>query len=183
MKKTKKEVNYETTYKLINYDATDITKYCADYLLENNIYRNSPSINLILLESSIINYSISKLKEWDKFDVTIENIEDYTSVENICKKINEILPNDKKERYFMDYAHCINYICGAILRQEKQISLKEVETNIPITIIEETDKYEQTDYIDQIIISTNLENYKIPSEMLNTLKEKYKNEKTLKKTI
>ena len=61
------------------------------------------------------------------------------------------------------------------INQDKQISLKEVKTKIPVTIIEEED------YVDQIIISDNLEPYKLPGEMFKTIKERFILEKVPRK--
>ena len=163
--------------KIVNYgsESIDVTKYVAAHLKVNNYKNKTEEENLDILESSLREYSISKLEKWG---IGIKG-DCFKSLESVLEVIDKILYNEGRvsDAYFNQYIHCILYILGEI-RQQEQIELLEIELDHDVAIFMENDK----STIKAIAINENTKKYKIPATIINTYREKYINkEKTLVK--
>lgn len=163
--------------KKIDYGSAsiDVTMKVANNFKLHKYIEHTEEEKIDLLESSLVDYSISKLNDWC---INI-NPDKFRHLQDVLDVMDKVMPNDTTvtDSYFNQYVHCILYILGKI-RQQEQIELLEIELDHDVAIFIEND----TSTIKAIAINENTKKYKIPATIINTYREKYFNkEKTLVK--
>jgi hypothetical protein len=164
--------NIESYIPQIHYssESVDIRKKCCQYLLENNFHQNKELENLILLEKSLINYSVLKLFDW-KLDIDKIKIDDWDNLEVLLETLNKIIPTDsERESFFAQYIHCIIYVYGNI-KNDTQIQCTNYNDNISYLCITENKE------LRDIITNRKIPDYQIALQLLNKMNSLYKDEK------
>lgn len=170
IKKKEEKVKIEYT-PIIHYEneSVDVCRFCCNALTKNNFYYNDIIRNLELLENILFNYSILKVLSWNKTSKInkIEEIFLIASLDDINEIIKNIINDPKKEKeYFAQYIYTILYIYE-IMNNNKEI--KWIKSNEVDNIIIK----ENENNIIEIITPNNIEVYKLPSKIVNTIKNHY----------